>query len=226
MSEVQWERAQSLLVAAPVARAEAKPRLAERVLAALGLAVAAPLLLLFGWLIRRESPGALLYRQTRVGTGGRSFELFKLRTMEEGAHGRFAEVAATHNDYADPRFFKAYADPRVTPSGAVARALAIDEIPQLLNVVRGEMALVGPRPLIPEEDRWVEGWAAERRSVPPGLTGLWQTAGGNEIGFDGMLWLDCLYARHRSLRQDLRLALATPRSLAARLGRWRAGSRA
>jgi lipopolysaccharide/colanic/teichoic acid biosynthesis glycosyltransferase len=226
LSEGQWERARRLLVHAPAARTAPGPRLAERLLALLGLALTAPLLLLFGWLIRREAPGPLLYRQVRIGAAGRPFELFKLRTMEDGAHARFAAVAATHNDYDDPRFFKAYADPRVTPSGAVARALAVDEIPQLLNVVRGEMALVGPRPLIPEEDRWVEGWAAERRSVPPGLTGLWQTAGGNEIGFDGMLWLDCLYATHRGLRQDLRLVLATPRSLLGRLGRWRGGSRA
>ena len=226
LSAGQWERAQRLLVHAPIARTAPKPRLAESLLALFGLTLAAPLLLLFGWLIRRESPGPLLYRQVRIGAGGRPFDLFKLRTMEAGAHARFAEVVATHNDYEDPRFFKADVDPRVTPSGAVARALAVDEVPQLLNVVRGEMALVGPRPLIPEEDRWVEDWAAERRSVPPGLTGLWQTAGGNEIGFDGMLWLDCLYAGHRSLRQDLRLALATPRSLLARLRRWRAGSRA
>lgn len=226
LDDVHWARTQRLLVEATHPRTAPKPRLVERLLAALGLLVAAPLLLAFGWLIRREAPGPLLYRQVRIGAGGEPFTLFKLRTMEDDAHSRFVEMVESHNHYEDPRFFKAFADPRVTPTGAVARALAIDEVPQLLNVVRGEMALVGPRPLIPEEDRWVEGWAAERRALPPGLTGLWQTVGGNEIGFEGMLWLDCLYAGRRSLRQDLRLALATPASILARLGHWREGSRA
>jgi lipopolysaccharide/colanic/teichoic acid biosynthesis glycosyltransferase len=226
LAEVHRARAQRLLVRAANTRTAPRPRLIERALAAVGLVAATPLLLAIGWLIRRESPGPLLYRQLRIGAGGEPFTLFKLRTMEHDAHARFAEMVESHNHYEDPRFFKAFADPRVTPTGAVARALAIDEIPQLLNVVRGEMALVGPRPLIPEEDRWVEGWAAERRALPPGLTGLWQTVGGNEIDFEGMLWLDCLYAGHRSLRQDLRLALATPGSILTRLGRWREGSRA
>jgi lipopolysaccharide/colanic/teichoic acid biosynthesis glycosyltransferase len=99
LSARQWERAQRLLVQAPAVRIAPRPRLAERLLALLGLTLAAPLLLLFGWLIRRESPGPLLYRQVRIGAGGRPFDLIKLRTMETDAHARFAEVVATHNDY-------------------------------------------------------------------------------------------------------------------------------
>jgi lipopolysaccharide/colanic/teichoic acid biosynthesis glycosyltransferase len=221
----QWARAQQLLLVVPRAPA-GRTRAADRVVAAAGLAAVAPLLALTALLVRLESAGPALLRQVRVGAGGRPFTIFKLRTMRRHATSLLDEVAAADNVHArlgDTRMFKAYADPRVLRVGALLRALGIDELPQLLNVVRGEMALVGPRPLTPDEDRWVDGRALARRRVPPGITGLWQVVGGNDIGFAGMVHLDVLYVERRSLRQDMRLLAATPRAALRGVQRWRQG---
>jgi lipopolysaccharide/colanic/teichoic acid biosynthesis glycosyltransferase len=226
LTREQWARAQRLLGSvenpAPVGRARAL----DRLVAAAGLAATAPLLALSALLVQLESPGPILVRQVRIGAGGRPFTIFKLRTMRRHAADLLRQVAAADNVHArlgDARMFKAYADPRVLRVGAVLRAFALDELPQLLNVMRGEMELVGPRPLTPDEDRWVDGPALVRRAVPPGMTGLWQVLGGNDIAFARMVQLDVLYVERRSLRQDARLLAATPRAVLRGVRRWREG---
>jgi lipopolysaccharide/colanic/teichoic acid biosynthesis glycosyltransferase len=114
----------------------------------------------------------------------------------------------------DSRMFKVPQDPRVTRVGAFLRRSRIDELPQLINVLRGEMSLVGPRPLILDEDRFVERWARRRLSLRPGITGLWQVLGASDIPFDEMTKLDYLYVTNWSLREDIRLILRTIPSLA------------
>lgn len=114
----------------------------------------------------------------------------------------------------DPRMFKVPADPRVTRVGAFLRRSRIDELPQLFNVVKGEMSLVGPRPLILDEDRFVERWARRRLSLRPGITGLWQVLGASDIPFEEMTKLDYLYVTNWSLREDVRLIMRTIPSLA------------
>jgi lipopolysaccharide/colanic/teichoic acid biosynthesis glycosyltransferase len=201
-------------------------RALDRASAAAGLAASSPLLALAALLVQIESPGPVLLRQVRIGAAGRPFTILKLRTMRPHAADLLTEVAAADNVHArlgDARMFKAYADPRVLRVGAALRALALDELPQLLNVIRGEMALVGPRPLTPDEDRWVEGEALSRRAAPPGITGLWQVVGGNDIGFAGMVQLDSLYVERRSLRLDARLLAATPRAVLRGVRRWLRG---
>ncbi len=171
-----------------------------------------PLLVVLALAIKLDSPGPVIFRQLRRGFGGCTFWMLKFRTMVDGAHERLAEIAElnVHAGCGDTRLFKAADDPRVTRVGRLLRRFALDELPQLVNVVRGEMSLVGPRPLMLEEDRQVPRWAQPRLSVPPGVTGLWQVLGRNEIPFHEMLVLDTVYASARSVRLDLSLIARTP----------------
>jgi len=154
----------------------------------------------------------VLFRQPRVGADGREFSIYKFRTMvpEADAH---KQAVAGMNKHAqpggDPRMFKVRADPRVTRVGKALRHFSLDELPQLLNVLRGEMSLVGPRPLIPEEDSHVGLWGRRRLDLKPGMTGLWQTLGRSEIPFDEMVRLDYLYITNWSLWNDLKLLCLT-----------------
>jgi lipopolysaccharide/colanic/teichoic acid biosynthesis glycosyltransferase len=145
-----------------------------------------------------------------MGAGERSFRVFKFRTMVADADAMKDKVAHLnmHLDD-DPRMFKVPNDPRVTRVGAYLRRFRIDELPQFLNVIRGEMSLVGPRPLILDEDQYVERWARRRLQLKPGVTGLWQVLGASDIPFDEMTKLDYLYVTNWSLREDLRLILLT-----------------
>ena len=145
-----------------------------------------------------------------MGEGGRTFRVIKFRTMIDGADSQKTEVAHLNMHLGgDARMFKAPNDPRVTRVGGVLRRWRIDELPQLLNVVRGEMSLVGPRPLILDEDQYVEQWARHRLHLKPGITGLWQVLGASDIPFDEMTKLDYLYVTNWSLREDLRLIMLT-----------------
>jgi lipopolysaccharide/colanic/teichoic acid biosynthesis glycosyltransferase len=223
----QWTRVRRLLRPTTASFTSPRTRILDRIVAALVFVAATPLLALAALLVFIESPGTVLVRQVRIGAGGAPFRIIKLRTMRRDAASTLEAVAEADNVHAllgDDRMFKAWADPRVLKVGALLRALAIDELPQLVNVVGGDMALVGPRPLTPDEDGWVSGPALARREVPPGITGLWQVVGGNEIGFGGMVFLDALYVGHRSLAQDLRLLAATPRAIGRDLRAWRRGS--
>jgi exopolysaccharide biosynthesis polyprenyl glycosylphosphotransferase len=182
---------------------------------ALGLLLLAPLFAVTALLVKLESPGPVFFRQVRMGEGEQTFRVFKFRTMVQDAESRKAEIAHLNMHLADdPRMFKCADDPRVTRVGAVLRRSRIDELPQLLNVLRGEMSLVGPRPLILEEDQHVERWARRRLDLKPGMTGLWQVLGASDIPFDEMTKLDYLYVTNWSLREDLRLIMLTVPALA------------
>ncbi len=168
-------------------RADRLTALALKRLLDVGVAGAAVVLLapLFPFVacwIKLESRGPVLFRQRRVGRDGRPFSMLKLRTMSLDAEARLDEVAHL-NVHGEPRFFKAAGDPRVTRAGRVLRRYSLDELPQLVNVLRGEMSLVGPRPLVEEEARHVHGVGERRLRVRPGITGLWQVWGRNEIPF-------------------------------------------
>jgi exopolysaccharide biosynthesis polyprenyl glycosylphosphotransferase len=204
------------LIGLPPLRLARSSRLLKRFLD-LALAIPALLLLapLFGYIvlrIRLESAGPAFFRQVRVGFNGRPFSIFKFRTMTWDADERKQEVAHLNvhaREGGDPRMFKIPHDPRVTPFGAFLRRYSLDELPQLINVVRGEMSLVGPRPLIPEEAQHVSDWAQKRLALKPGITGLWQVLGRSDISFDEMTKLDYLYVTTWSLWGDLCLLFRT-----------------
>jgi len=148
------------------------------------LAVLAPVFALLALLIKLDSPGPVLFRQVRMGAAGRTFRIFKFRSMYVDADERKHEVAHLNRHLApggDPRMFKIVGDPRVTRVGRRLRRFSLDELPQLLNVLAGQMSLVGPRPLILDEDQHVERWARQRMNLKPGVTGLWQVLGRSEI---------------------------------------------
>lgn len=175
--------------------------------AAAALTVTSPLLALTALAIRLEGPGPILFRQTRVGRHGRVFTFFKFRSMVPGAEEVLPDLQA-HNE-ADGPIFKMRADPRVTAVGRWIRRLSIDELPQLWNVLRGDMSLVGPRPPIPAEVEDYQPWHHRRLDVAPGMTGLWQVSGRSKLTFDEMVMLDLFYAENWSLMLDLRILLRT-----------------
>jgi exopolysaccharide biosynthesis polyprenyl glycosylphosphotransferase len=183
--------------------------------AALGLVLLAPVFLAVAVWIKLDSPGPVFFRQLRVGAGEKPFRVFKFRTMTEDADARKGEVEHLnmHADD-DPRMFKVPNDPRVTSAGTHLRRWRIDELPQVLNVLMGQMSLVGPRPLILDEHKYVERWAMRRLNLKPGMTGLWQVLGASDIPFEEMTKLDYLYVTNWSLREDLRLIMLTVPALA------------
>jgi exopolysaccharide biosynthesis polyprenyl glycosylphosphotransferase len=185
-------------------------RTMDLVVALLALLLFSPVLLLVALLIKLDSPGPLFFVQPRIGEASREFSIMKFRTMVQGADDQ-KELVAHMNKHAaqDARMFKIPNDPRVTRFGRLLRRLSLDEMPQLINVLRGDMSLVGPRPLIPTEDEHVEGWGRRRLDLKPGITGLWQVLGRSEIPFDEMVRLDYLYVTNWSLWHDLRLICRT-----------------
>ncbi len=179
------------------------------------LVAAAPLLVAIALAVRLTSHGPVLFRQERVGRGGRSFSMLKFRTMCVDADARKAELRG-HNQ-ADG-LFKIADDPRITRVGRLLRRTSLDELPQLINVLRGEMSLVGPRPLVPEEDSTIAGWYRRRLSVMPGMTGIWQVMGSARIPLPEMLELDNLYVVSWSPWLDLKVLLRTAGFVLARRG--------
>jgi exopolysaccharide biosynthesis polyprenyl glycosylphosphotransferase len=175
--------------------------------AALGI-VLAPLLGLVAVAVRLDSPGPVLFRQVRVGRYGRTFDCWKFRSMYVDAEKRRAELLA-HNEMQGGVTFKMKRDPRITRVGRILRKLSIDELPQLWNVFRGEMSLVGPRPPIPSEVALYDPEERRRLEVKPGLTCLWQVSGRSDIPFDRQVQLDVAYIESQSFRGDLRILLAT-----------------
>ena len=169
-------------------------------------------------LIKLTSRGPVFYRSRRPGLGGMPFDCFKFRTMYVDADARQADLEA-HNE-AGGAIFKIRNDPRVTPIGRFLRRWSIDELPQLLNVVRGEMSLVGPRPLPERDYERLEDWHRKRYLVLPGMTGLWQVSGRSELDFDELVRLDFLYLERWSVWLDLAIILRTiPAVIARRRGR-------
>jgi exopolysaccharide biosynthesis polyprenyl glycosylphosphotransferase len=179
----------------------------DRVLAALALLVAGPLLLVLALVVRRATPGPAFFRQVRVGKDGREFVLYKLRTMYSGAEEHQEELNG-HNE-ADGVLFKMRDDPRVTPLGRWLRRYSLDELPQFLNVLRGQMSLVGPRPPLPCEVAQYPEDVRRRLVVKPGLTGLWQVSGRSDLSWEDSVRLDLRYVENWSLTFDLVILLRT-----------------
>jgi exopolysaccharide biosynthesis polyprenyl glycosylphosphotransferase len=181
-------------------------------LSAAALLFLAPAFALIALLIKRDSPGPVFFRQVRMGRSDRTFRIYKFRTMTADAEERKSEFAHL-NRYAtnggDQRMFKIADDPRTTRFGRFLRRYSLDELPQLINVLRGEMSLVGPRPLILEEDEHVAEWGRLRLNLKPGITGPWQVLGRNDIPFEEMVKLDYLYVTAWSVFTDLKLVLRT-----------------
>ncbi|HEX5479896.1 MAG TPA: sugar transferase [Dehalococcoidia bacterium] len=176
----------------------------------LGLALLALLLvpaLLVALLVRIDSPGNPILTQRRVGKNGRIFRMYKFRTMVDGAHAKIGELHAL-NEQTGP-IFKMRRDPRVTRIGRWLRKLSIDEIPQLLNVVGGDMSLVGPRPPLPHEVQAYTRGQLRRLLARPGLTGLWQVNGRSMLPFEAMVDLDVRYIEEWSLMLDLAILART-----------------
>jgi lipopolysaccharide/colanic/teichoic acid biosynthesis glycosyltransferase len=187
-------------------------RMMDLLLAVPAVIVLAPVFVVVGIAIKLDSRGPVFFRQARMGARDRVFQIWKFRTMSADADERkheFAHLNKHLRNGGDPRMFKIDADPRVTRLGSVLRKYAIDELPQLFNVISGDMSLVGPRPLILEEDCHVAHWGRRRLDLKPGITGVWQVAGRTEIPFEEMVRMDYLYATGWSLWTDIRLVART-----------------
>ncbi|MBO8184587.1 sugar transferase [Streptomyces spirodelae] len=185
--------------------------LLDRAGAALGLLLLAPLFGIIALVIRLDSAGPALYRQTRIGHRGTPFTMWKFRSMAVDADRLRPQLAAANE--VDGPLFKMRADPRITRVGRVLRRTSLDELPQLVNVVRGEMSLVGPRPPLPEEVTAYGSAALRRLLVKPGLTGPWQVSGRSDLSWDESLALDLRYADNWSLTMDLDLLARTVRAV-------------
>jgi len=182
-------------------------RLMDIAVSALGLILASPLLALVAILIKLESRGPILFRQTRVGQSGKPFTVYKFRTMRDNAEEHLASLA-NQNEATGP-LFKIKDDPRLTRLGRLFRRTSIDEFPQLINILRGEMSLVGPRPALPGEVEKYELWQRQRLEAPQGLTGLPQVSGRSDLTFDEACLLDIYYIENWSLSLDLTILLRT-----------------
>lgn len=194
----------------------AAKRMLDVVLAVLGLVLLLPLLPAIVALIKLDSPGPILFRQKRVGQGGRLFTCYKFRSMIPDAESRKSELAGM-NEATGPAF-KIRNDPRITAIGHFLRRSSLDEVPQLFNVLLGQMSMVGPRPQIPAEVELYEPWHRARLAVTPGITCLWQISGRSQVGFDEWMRLDLEYVRRRSLALDLKILLGTLPAVIARKG--------
>ncbi len=186
------------------------------VLSLLMLLAAAPLMAAIAVLIRRDSPGGVLFRQTRIGRDGSEFQMLKFRTMVADAEARKEELR--HLNEASG-LFKITNDPRITCVGRWLRKTSFDELPQLINVLRGEMSLVGPRPLVVEDDRRIQGWHRRRLHLTPGMTGPWQILGSSRIPLEEMVTIDYLYIANWRLWVDVKILLRTIGHCAGRNGR-------
>lgn len=180
------------------------------------LTVLSPVLLLVAVAIKMDSTGPVLFRQARTGRGGATFRIFKFRTMRSSAEGE-REMLAGDNEVDGP-IFKIRVDPRVTRVGRVLRKTSIDEIPQLLNVIAGDMSLVGPRPFPVAEASQITDWPVHRTDVRPGITGLWQVSGRNDLSFEDLRYLDSLYVSSWSFWWDIRILVQTPGQVFRRSG--------
>jgi len=181
-----------------------------------GLIAVWPVIVMVALAVRLSGPGPVFFVQTRVGRGGRPFGMIKFRSMHADAEARRAALLA-QSDRAG-LCFKSRTDPRITPVGRILRRLSLDELPQIFNVLRGDMSLVGPRPALPEEVRAYPEPALERLCVLPGITGLWQISGRAEVGFDQMVEMDLTYARNGRLSFDLSILLQTVQAVVSGRG--------
>jgi lipopolysaccharide/colanic/teichoic acid biosynthesis glycosyltransferase len=184
--------------------------------AGLLLVALAPVLLACALAVRLDSPGPVLFRQRRVGRDGRAFTIHKFRSMVADAERRLDALAGRNE--ADGLLFKLRRDPRVTRVGRVLRAWSLDELPQLLDVLRGHMSLVGPRPPLPTEVAGYDAWLRNRLRVKPGVTGLWQVSGRHQLPFEDYVRYDLFYVENWSLLMDLFILLKTIPTVLRRSG--------
>lgn len=201
--------------ARPARRAVAK-RALDVVLAGAALVLSLPLLAILATAVRLDSPGPVLFRQRRVGLNGREFTILKFRSMVANAEALRERLEAANE--ADGPLFKITHDPRVTGLGRWLRRLSLDELPQLFNVVRGDMSLVGPRPALPDEVASYDHRAARRLLAKPGITGPWQVSDRHQSSFDDYLALDLDYVENWSIGRDLALLARTVPAVLQRTG--------
>ena len=191
-------------------------RMLDLVGALIALVLSGPLVLLAALAIKLESRGPVFYRSTRVGRGGRPFTFYKLRSMVNGADRHRHHLS--HLNECDGPVFKISRDPRVTMVGRFLRTTSLDELPQLWNVLRGEMSLVGPRPPLPDEVSHYQPWQLRRLDVRPGITCLWQISGRSRIGFEEWMRLDLEYINRQSFPLDFQILLRTIPAVLSREG--------
>jgi exopolysaccharide biosynthesis polyprenyl glycosylphosphotransferase len=189
----------------------------DRSVAATALLIALPAIAVCAALVRLSSPGPAIFRQVRVREHGRTFTMYKLRTMTVDAEERLEELL-NNNEVVGGGIFKMKADPRVTRVGTWLRRLSLDELPQLWNVVIGDMSLIGPRPALPHEVQTYDEWARRRLAVKPGLTGLWQVSGRSNLSWTDSVRLDSDYVDNWRPRRDLSIALRTVKAVLMRDG--------
>ena len=173
----------------------------------IGLILLSPILLIAAIAIKIESKGPVIFSQKRIGLNGKEFKMFKLRSMVEDAEALKKDLMKK-NEMSGP-MFKMKDDPRVTKVGKIIRKTSIDELPQLINVLKGDMSLVGPRPSLPKEVKKFKPWMKKRLDVKPGLTCYWQVSGRNSIGFEDWMKLDIKYVEERSFWVDIKLIFKT-----------------
>ena len=182
-------------------------RIIDIVASFIGLILLSPLILIVSILIKLESKGEVIFKQKRVGLNGKEFYMYKFRSMVINAE-ELKKQLESQNEMSGP-MFKIKDDPRITKVGKFIRKTSIDELPQLINVIKGDMSLVGPRPSLPKEVEKFEQWMMERLEVKPGLTCIWQVSGRNNIDFEDWMKLDIKYVRERSFKLDIKLILKT-----------------
>jgi lipopolysaccharide/colanic/teichoic acid biosynthesis glycosyltransferase len=221
----QARRAKVVFAAFHRSRVHRRPmkRALDLLVAGLALLLVAPLLLLAYVLVRVSSPGPGLFRQSRIGHNGKPFDILKFRTMyvdcDEDRHREYVRQLLAGQARPQNGLYKLDGDERITRVGAILRRTSVDELPQLVNVVRGEMSLVGPRPALPWECAMFPAWAAPRYWVRPGVTGLWQVSGRNRLTMLEGLQLDVEYVARQRLLLDLMILLRTVPTVLAAGGR-------
>ncbi len=182
-------------------------RLLDIIGSLVGLILLSPILIITGILIKLESKGPIIFSQKRVGLNKKEFKMYKLRSMVCNAE-ELKDKLKDKNEMSGP-MFKIKEDPRITKIGKVIRKTSIDELPQLINVLKGDMSLVGPRPSLPNEVKEFEPWMLKRLEVKPGLTCYWQVMGRNSIDFENWMKLDIKYVNERSFWLDIKLIFKT-----------------
>lgn len=182
-------------------------RIMDVICSAIGLIILSPIFLIVAILIKAESSGSSIFSQERVGKDGKSFKMYKFRSMITNAE-ELKDKLKEKNEMSGP-MFKLKDDPRVTKVGKFIRKTSIDELPQLFNILKGDMSLVGPRPSLPKEVMCFEDWMLKRLKVKPGLTCYWQVSGRSDIDFEDWMRLDIKYVRERNILIDVILIIKT-----------------
>ena len=194
-------------------------RFMDILLAVMSIIIGSPIFLLTALLVKVTSPGPIIFSQVRVGKYGRHFKFYKFRSMYIDAEARKAELLK-HNESGDGVIFKMKHDPRITPVGRFIRKFSIDELPQLFNVLLGDMSLVGPRPPLPSEVKSYTIEERKRLNITPGITCIWQVSGRSELPFQQQMALDKLYIASRSAWKDFLILLKTIPAILTGKGAW------